>query len=822
MMMRLFAMTLISITATVPSHFDFPSESRAACNIAPWEIGGLRSHFRPEFYIPGFFYSRFLTWKFFKKNSTFYLTACADSATTFAMDKNKIFKTGKALLFITSGLLLSDACLAAAPAIPPVGYFQLAADQANPLPVPAAAPARPRTRKAYNHWTKDEDKILKDGVKNTQAGLVPCWTAIARRLNTGRTGHQCRVRYMEQLDPSIKKGDWSAAEDDLLRRLVTTHGEGKWAKIAKGILGKTGKQCRQHWMEVLDPTIKKGSWTKAEDKILKDGVEAGFSWADIARQMGTGKTGKQCRNRWTQTLAPGINKGGWTPAEDQIIITAIQNGNHSWADIARQMGTGKTGKQCRQHWTEVLDPTIKKGSWTAAEDKILKDGVEAGFSWADIARQMGTSRTGLQCRDRWLALKNKIQLAAAPARSRAARVNWSTDEDNLLTQLHEELGNAWTAIARQMNTGRTDQQCRERWEYTLAPGIKKGGWTAKEDQILIDGAVTHGEGKWAKIAEQLPGRIGPQCRERWTVLKNRAQQPQAQALLQTLAALLTAQADQANQTDLPPVPVAAPAMPRAASVFWTEAEDQILKDGFEAGFSWVAIARRMNTGKTDKQCRNRCQVLKNRAPQSPELPAQADQANQTDLLPVPAAAPTRPMAAYVGWTTEEDDLLIQLHGRLGNRWGAIAEEIPGRTDIQCQDHWQVLKNQVPQPPALPPELALLQKQALLQTLALLPAQADQMNQALAALLQVQALPQAQADQSQYDPVSYFRLAADQANQAPANPPLLSIQPVRQTLPPPQPPPALPSFDDDTWSATSYDNSRSGFGDDFGFSFGDNF
>ena len=58
---------------------------------------------------------------------------------------------------------------------------------------------------------------------------------------------------------------------------------------------------------------------------------------------------------------------------------------------------------------------------------------------------------------------------------------------------------------------------------TSAPARKEAGkrtpaswWTAEEDAVL--GALVRelGPSKWSVIAAKLPGRIGKQCRERWT------------------------------------------------------------------------------------------------------------------------------------------------------------------------------------------------------------------------------------------------------------------------------------------------------------------
>ena len=77
-------------------------------------------------------------------------------------------------------------------------------------------------------WSRKED----DYVRRAVATQGKCWTAIG--ASTGRTGKQVRERYLNVLDPAlttvsfqgdkIVRSDWSEAEDSLLAAAVMKHG----------------------------------------------------------------------------------------------------------------------------------------------------------------------------------------------------------------------------------------------------------------------------------------------------------------------------------------------------------------------------------------------------------------------------------------------------------------------------------------------------------------------------------------------------------------------------------------------------------------------
>lgn len=111
--------------------------------------------------------------------------------------------------------------------------------------------------------------------------------------------------------------------------------EPKWSQYALALFMesnktylKTPKQCREYWLNHLNPQIKKTSWAPEEDrKLIQTIAEVGKKWARVAKHL-NGRTENMVKNRYTSLTKiyvkhAGVEKSSY-PSE-QHFIQELQN-----------------------------------------------------------------------------------------------------------------------------------------------------------------------------------------------------------------------------------------------------------------------------------------------------------------------------------------------------------------------------------------------------------------------------------------------------------------------------------------------------------------
>lgn len=164
------------------------------------------------------------------------------------------------------------------------------------------APTRNRKRNNMpsknQKWTPEEDALLHQIASQVNVN----WKATEAQF-PGKTSQQIFERWTKVLDPKLMKGSWTRQEDEIIINFVAKNGCKSWTKLSASLPGRIGKQCRERWINHLNPNIKKDPWTEEEDQKLYELHEVfGNHWSKISHMMGS-RTDNMVKNRWYSVLS---------------------------------------------------------------------------------------------------------------------------------------------------------------------------------------------------------------------------------------------------------------------------------------------------------------------------------------------------------------------------------------------------------------------------------------------------------------------------------------------------------------------------------------
>lgn len=225
------------------------------------------------------------------------------------------------------------------------------------------------------------------------------WAEVAAEINVSH--YTCYNIWLNKIKGLSKDKIFTKFEDELIVALAGK--ERGWEKIGLAINKSPVLALKRY--RALCSSGPGGEWTEDEDRLLRLGIETfGYGkWKLVASHVGS-KTQKQCLHRARTKKFNLQERKRWSWEEDRLLVRLVQENDKNWAEISRKM-PGRTGASCRERYTNILDPTLKRSLWKESEDRELLSAVEAlGTNrWALVSKRI-KGRSNKDCRRRYFTL----------------------------------------------------------------------------------------------------------------------------------------------------------------------------------------------------------------------------------------------------------------------------------------------------------------------------------------------------------------------------------------------------------------------------------
>ena len=154
-------------------------------------------------------------------------------------------------------------------------------------------------------WSAEEDEKLCNALEQQYQAVVDAdvkWNDVANVV-MGRSAKECESRWQLWISEAES---WTEQEDARLREAVLQHGKTQraWNDAADALQERNWMQCRFRWQEYLQASLKEGPFNDQEERILREAVNTlGERWRDIAELL-PGRRPFRIEYHWKRKLRP--------------------------------------------------------------------------------------------------------------------------------------------------------------------------------------------------------------------------------------------------------------------------------------------------------------------------------------------------------------------------------------------------------------------------------------------------------------------------------------------------------------------------------------
>ncbi|KAJ5070560.1 snRNA-activating protein complex subunit 4 [Anaeramoeba ignava] len=258
--------------------------------------------------------------------------------------------------------------------------------------------------KSFMELKNQPDELIFSNTKEIDWDLVSKYVV-------NRTPESCMLHWHHVLSPLICHDKWTQHELDSLSEIANRHNARNWIMISQEQyesthIRRTVSQCFTVYQRYLASKFQRFPWTQEEDELLiRLYNKFPKRWTKIAEFI-PNRNAQQCLHRYGKRISPTIKKKQkWTFEEDSKLVLAMKIYGKNWALITKHL-PGRSDLQCRERFTLVLNPTIKKGKWEMKELELFIEGVKKYHppNWSKISTIV-KSRSNKDCRSKWVHME---------------------------------------------------------------------------------------------------------------------------------------------------------------------------------------------------------------------------------------------------------------------------------------------------------------------------------------------------------------------------------------------------------------------------------